>query len=165
MIVTLYAAADENNVIGRGNALPWKLRGDFKRMQAQTTGHTLIMGRKTHESIGRALPNRRNIVVTRDTGRFFVGCEIAGSLEQAIEMAREKGETEAFIFGGEQIYRLAMPIADRIRLTRVHAAVEGGDAFFPEIPAGEWRLTESERHEQDPDNEHAFTFETYERVS
>jgi dihydrofolate reductase len=169
MLITLIAAADENNVIGGSNRLLWTLDGDFRRMQALTTGHPIIMGRKTHQSIGRVLPKRTNLVVTSDPSSVLQGAHPVSSLDDAIAYARMEEEGvpggTAFIFGGEQIYRAALPVADRIELTRVHAKVEGGDAYFPEIPAGQWRLVASERHEADDKNEYPFTFETYDRIS
>lgn len=164
VILSMIAAADEANVIGGGNKLLWKLPLDFAHMKELTMGKPLIMGRKTHESIGRPLPGRLNIVVTRDPAKDFAGCIAVGSLEEGIEAARASGAEEAVIFGGEQLYRLAMPLVDKIYLTRVHARVEGGDTFFPEIPMEQWALVSSERHEADADHAHAFTFETYERV-
>lgn len=164
MILSMVAAADEANAIGGGNKLLWKLPEDWKRMKELTKGKPLIMGRKTHESIGRPLPGRLNIVVTRHVNRRYEGCAVVTSLEDAIATAKASGAKEAVIFGGEQLYRLAMPLADRIHLTRVHARVQGGDAFFPEIPAGEWKRVFEEHHEADAEHAHAYTFETWERL-
>ena len=161
MRLTLIAAASENNVIGKDNAIPWTLPEDFKHMRSLTDGKPLIMGRKTHESIGRPLPNRLNIVVTHDAGREFPGCVAVTSLEEGIAKAEQSGAGEAFIFGGERLYRDALPVADRIELTRVHAQVEG-DAFFPAIPDG-WEVIREERHEADDKHRYPFTFLTYER--
>ncbi|MDO8648527.1 MAG: dihydrofolate reductase [Candidatus Peregrinibacteria bacterium] len=163
MILSLIAAADEGNVIGKDNALLWRLPGDFARMKELTKGHTLIMGRKTHESIGRALPNRRNIVISRQEGIEFPGCEVTSSLEDALALARESGDEEVFIFGGGEVYRQALPLAHRIYLTRVHAHFDG-DAFFPELPQKEWLEIQSEPHDADDENPYAHTFLVYERV-
>lgn len=168
MLITLIAAADEHNVIGGNNRMLWRLDGDFRRMQALTTGHPIIMGRKTHASIGRVLPDRKNVVVTRFPEHVLPGAHAVASLEQALDLARAwelgKPDGEAFIFGGERMYRESLAIADRIQLTRVHAIVNGGDAFFPDIPRDQWRKVASERHEADDKNQYPFTFETYERV-
>lgn len=164
MILSMVAAADEANAIGGGNTLLWKLPEDWKRMKELTKGKPLIMGRKTHESIGRALPGRLNIVVTRDMTRRYEGCAVVTSLEDGIATARASGAKEAVIFGGEQLYRLALPRTDVIHLTRVHTRVAGADAFFPELPASDWHKTFSEAHEADAEHKYAYTFETWERV-
>ena len=161
MILSLVVAADEHNVIGGGNTLLWKLPNDFKRMKELTMGKPLIMGRKTHESIGRVLPGRTNIVISRDASKVMKDAVAVGSLQEGIERAESEGGEEAIIFGGGEIYRMALPFAKRIYLTRVHGHFEG-DTTFPEI-GEEWRLTKTERHEKDKDHECAFTFETYER--
>lgn len=131
MIISLIAAVAENGVIGRKGALPWHIPSDLKRFNAVTRGHTVIMGRKTFESIGRPLPGRRNIVLTRQQDYQAEGCEIVHDLDSAF--AACAGEAEVFIGGGGEVYAATIPLADRIYLTRVKAAVEG-DTFFPEIP-------------------------------
>ncbi len=163
MILTIVAAAADNDVIGNANQLLYRLPKDFDRMKNRTKGRPLIMGRKTHESIGRPLPGRRNIVVSRNADRKFFGCEMASSLKEAIEMAEKGGADEAIIFGGADIYRQAMPLADRIVLTRIHASPEG-DAFFPEINPFEWKEVFREEHEADASHPVPFTFIDYERV-
>jgi len=138
-MLSLVVAAARNNVIGKGNALPWSLPADLKHFREVTSGHAVIMGRKTFESIGRPLPNRRNIVITRQPGYAPEGVEAAGSLEAAVALAMaDSPEREAFVIGGGEIFRQALPIADRIYLTRVEADVEG-DAFFPDLDPREWR--------------------------
>lgn len=122
MILSIIAAASDNNVIGNKGQLPWKLAEDFKRMKELTMGHPLIMGRKTHESIGRALPGRRNIVITHQK-MTFPGCEVVTSLDGALQSVTD--ETEAFIFGGGEIYKQGMEKAQKIYLTRVQASVGG----------------------------------------
>ncbi|MBI2635711.1 dihydrofolate reductase [Candidatus Peregrinibacteria bacterium] len=161
MIVSIIAAVSENNVIGRKGRLPWSLPADMKRMKNLTMGHPLIMGRKTHESIGRALPGRRNIVVTRRK-TAYPGCEVAASITEALAAAENDPSGEAFVFGGEEIYRQAIGVADRIHLTRVRAAVEG-DAYFPVIDANQWKEISREDHPADAENEYPFSFITYER--
>jgi dihydrofolate reductase len=162
MRITLLAAADENNVIGAENALPWKLPLDFQRMKKLTMGKPLIMGRKTHESIGRALPGRRNIVITRKKSAKFPGCDVVHSLEEALALAKKDRKSDAIIFGGAEIYAQALPIADRIELTRVHARFKG-DAHFPEFSPEEWELVARERHEADAQHAVPFSFLTYDR--
>ncbi|WP_243372489.1 dihydrofolate reductase [Geotalea sp. SG265] len=131
MIISLIAAMAENRVIGSHNALPWDLPADRKRFKALTLGHPVIMGRKTYESIGRPLPGRKNIVVTGQRGYRAEGCLIAHSLAEAIDLAGDGDE--AFICGGGDLYRQALPLADRIYLTVIHRDYEG-DVFFPQIP-------------------------------
>ncbi len=163
MILTILAAAADNDVIGHANDLVFRLPKDFERMKALTMGKPLIMGRKTHESIGRALPGRRNIVITRNTDASFPGCDVAHSLEEAIAMAKDGGAEETILFGGADIYQQSMGIADRIRLTRVHSNPPG-DAHFPAIDPKEWKEVAHERHEKDNNHPVAFTFIDYERV-
>lgn len=160
MTISIIVAADENNVIGGHNALLWHLPADMRRMKTLTMGHPLIMGRKTHESIGRVLPGRRNIVVTHQK-IDFPGCEVVTSLEEALESV--KNEQEAFIFGGGEIYTQAMPQSDRIYLTRVHGSFDG-DVTFPEINPKEWKEISREDHHKDAENPYDYSFITYERV-
>jgi len=162
--VSLVAAVAENGVIGRGGDLPWRLRADLRRFRELTTGHTVIVGRKTQESImrrlGRPLPERRTIVLTRQGGYHLPGCETVHSLDEALEQVRE--EDEVYVIGGAEIYRAALPHASRIYLTRVHAVVEG-DTFFPQVDPAEWGVTTLGRQPQDAENEYACTFELLER--
>lgn len=133
MIISIIAAMASNGAIGRDGGLPWHLPADLRRFRELTTGHTVIMGRKTFESIGRPLPERVNIVITRQAGFGEPGVTVAGSLEEALSMA--SGEGEVFICGGGEIYLQALPLADRIYLTLIDRPFDG-DAFFPEIPYG-----------------------------
>jgi dihydrofolate reductase len=162
MRITLIAALAENRVIGRANGLPWHLPADLARFKRRTEGHVVIMGRRTFDSVGKPLPNRRCIVVTRKHDYHPPGTEIAHSLEEAIERGRETEREEIFILGGAEIYALALPDVDRLELTVVHAEV-AGDTFFPECDLGAWTLIEDERHEADERHEHAFSFRIYER--
>lgn len=162
MVVSLIAAVSENGVIGRDADVPWRQREDLRRFKRMTTGHTVIMGRKTFESIGETpLPGRRNIVVSRRAGYERPGVEAAGSVEAAIEMAG--GEDLVYVVGGGEIYTLALPHADRLDLTIIHTEIDGGDAFFPEFDGAAWRLVEDERHEADERNEFAYSFRVYVR--
>jgi dihydrofolate reductase len=164
MRVTLLAALAENRVIGRDNTLPWHLPDDLSRFKQRTVGHVVIMGRRTFESVGRPLPNRRSIVITRKRDYHPQGAEIARSLEEALERARESKADEVFILGGAEIYALALPDVDRLELTVVHAEVSG-DTFFPECDLSAWTLIEEQRHEADDRHAYAFSFRTYERKS
>jgi dihydrofolate reductase len=164
MRISIIVAVAENGVIGRGGTLPWRLSADLQRFKRLTMGHTIIMGRRTWESIGRPLPGRQTVVVTRQPNYRLEDptVTVASSLEQARKTAQNAGDDEAFIVGGAELYRAALPEADRLYLTRVDAEVDG-DTFFPEVAWSEWRLIDSDQHGADAKNEHAFTFETYER--
>jgi dihydrofolate reductase len=158
--ISLVAAMAENRVIGADNRLPWDLPADLKRFRSLTSGHPIIMGRKTFESIGRVLPGRTNIVVTRNPDYRVHGAVVVASLDAAFDTARgapgAQGEAgECFVIGGAEIYTLALPLADRLYLTEVHATVPG-DAYFPEWPEHRFREAERERHE-DPSGT-AFSF-------
>lgn len=151
----------ENRVIGRDNQVPWHLPADLKHFKQLTTGHTLIMGRRTFDSIGRRpLPRRRTIVLTHDPTYRPEGVDLADSFEAALALAGEEGEV--FVVGGADVYRLALPIAGRMYLTIIHAVVEG-DIRFPEFAPSEWRLVFEERHPTDARHRYPFTFRFYER--
>ncbi len=166
--LSLIVAAAENGVIGRDGDLPWRLPADLGRFKRLTVGHPIVMGRKTYESIGRPLPGRVSIVLTRDAA-WAAGNDtvlVATTLDQATRAASQANGVstdEAFVIGGGEIYRLALPHADRVHLTRVHTTVEG-DATFPELDKSEWRLISSEKHPADEKNEHDCTFEVWERI-
>jgi dihydrofolate reductase len=162
MKVSLIVAADENNVIGVQNKLPWHLPEDLQHFRKVTADHPIIMGRKTYESIGRPLPGRRNIVITRQKNFKRKGIEIVPTLDKALKAASLGEGDEAFVIGGGEIFRLAMPIAQRIYFTRIHGAFEG-DITFPAIEEKEWRELSREKHEADEKNPHTFTFLLYER--
>jgi dihydrofolate reductase len=160
MKITLVVAVSANNVIGRDGSLPWRLPEDLRRFRQLTMGKPVIMGRRTFDSIGRALPGRRNIVVSRRCGLELAGCEVAGSPDEAL--ARVPHAAEVMIIGGESVYRALLPRADCIERTRVHAAVEG-DTFFPDLDAAAWEITRSEGHAANASRPLAFTFETLQR--
>lgn len=160
----LIAALDRKHAIGRDNALPWRLSDDLKRFKALTLGKPLLMGRKTAQSLGRALPGRRNLVLTRSGEAPFAGMEAVGSTEQALEYAQADGAAELCVIGGGEIYALCLPSASRMHLTRVDTQVEGADAFFPRFDPGEWREVSRESHRADERNEFAFEFIDYARV-
>lgn len=157
MIISLIVAMDEHRGIGKDGGLPWKLSSDLKRFRELTMGHNIILGRKTFESIGRPLPGRRMIVVTRNPEFKAEGCSIAHSVANAIELARDRGEDEVFICGGAQIYEKTIGIADRIYLTRVHARVSA-DTFFPAFDSSVWDEELSSFHPADEKNDYASTF-------
>ncbi len=153
-IVSLVAALARNRVIGAGNRLPWHLPEDLKRFKRLTMGAPVIMGRKTHESIGRPLPGRRNIVVTRQPDASWPGCEVVHSLADAIALAGDA--PEAFVIGGAELYAAALPRADRLHLTLIDADY-AGDALFPAFDPADWRETAREPGA-------GFAFVTYERA-
>lgn len=148
---------DRRRGIGRDNQLPWRLSADLKRFRELTMGHHIIVGRKTFESIGKPLPGRQMIIVTRDRAFKAEGCAICHSLEEAIEMARTHSETEVFVCGGAEIYQKSIALADRLYLTFVDAEVEA-DTFFPEFNQGDWVEQESTFHPADEKNQFPFTF-------
>ena len=162
MKISVIAAMSENRVIGRDGALPWHLPADLARFKSITTGHTVIMGRKTFESVGQPLPNRRTIVITRNNDYQCAGVFIANSLDEALDHSAH--EDEIFILGGEAVYRIALPRADRLYLTIVHATIQG-DTHFPPFDPDQWKLVEDERHEADDRHAYAFSFRRYERTS
>lgn len=157
-MIILIAAASENHALGKDNQLVWHLPDDFKRFKQLTTGHHIIMGRKTFESFPQPLPNRVHVVISRQTNYAPPGCVVVGNLEQALAIS-PKNE-DVYIIGGGEIFNLSMDIADKIELTRIHAAFEG-DAFFPEIDSTKWQLSESVFHPSDDRHAVSFTFETY----
>ena len=161
MPLTIIVAMSENRVIGREGDLPWHLPEDLKRFKRLTSGHHVIMGRKTFETLGRPLPNRTNIVITRRVG-FAPDADvlIAHSLEEALSQAGP--DSEPFILGGGEIYALALPLAERLEITVVHATIEG-DTYFPDYDVSEWTLVSDDRHEADESHEHPFSFRTYQR--
>jgi len=160
--VSLIVAASENDVIGQAGDLPWRLSADLQRFKRLTMGHAMIMGRKTFESIGRLLPGRTTIIVTRQAGYEFPGALIADSISQAIELSAS--DPSPFITGGAEIYRLAMDHVDRIYLTRIHAEIKG-DTRLTGVDWSEWKCIESESHRADDRNQFDFTFEVYERIT
>lgn len=164
MLISLLVAMDEGGGIGRDNRLPWRLSADLRRFKRLTMGHHMLMGRKTYESIGRALPGRTTIVVTRQADYQAEGCTVAHSLEEGIELAKGAGEEELFVIGGGEIFQQALPLAGRIYLTEVHGRA-GCDVFFPRLEEGEWRTVEVEEVGADEVNEYATTYRVLERVN
>lgn len=163
MRLSVIAAVAHGGVIGRGNDLPWHLPADLKRFKDLTWGHHLLMGRRTWESIGRPLPGRTMLVVSRGGVEVPEGVLTAGSLEQAVQIATESGDDEPFVAGGAELYRRSLPRADRLYLTRVLAVVEG-DVLFPAWNPAEWRLIERRDRPADRANPAPLRFETYDRA-
>lgn len=161
MITTIVAKA-ENNIIGNNNELIWHLPNDLKRFKALTSGHPIIMGRKTFESIGRVLPNRANIVITRNSDWSFEGVLVVNSFQKAIEKAKEIDEN-IFIIGGGKIYEQALDISDVLEVTEVHHPFDG-DTKFPEISSNEWVETAREKFFKDEKHLYEYSFVRYERI-
>ncbi len=158
----MIAAASENNGLGKNNDLVWHLPDDFKRFKKLTTGHHIIMGRKTFESFPKPLPNRTHIIITRDQNYAAApGCLVAHSLQEAINLAEV--DENPFIIGGGEIYHLGLDVADQIELTRVHTEIEA-DAFFPELDEANWKTLNKEFHPADEKHKHSFTYLTLERI-
>jgi dihydrofolate reductase len=162
MLVIMLAAVARNGVIGRDGGLPWRLSSDLRRFKADTMGHPIIMGRKTWQGLGRPLPGRRNIVVSRDPTFVPEGAERAGGLEEALQLASSAGAAQACIVGGGEIYRQAMPLADRLHITHVLADIDG-DTLFPPIDPAHWELVRAEDHPAGEKDSHATRYAVYER--
>jgi dihydrofolate reductase len=159
--VTMVVAASANNVIGRRGELPWRLPEDLRHFKELTMGKPIVMGRRTFESIGRPLPGRRNIVVSRRAGLHLEGCEVSDSPDAALDLARQA--EEIMVIGGQQLYEALLPRTTRIHMTRVQETIEG-DAFFPELPPDEWQVVWSEPHPATREQPLAYTFEILERA-
>ncbi len=159
--ISAIVAMSENRVIGDNNQLPWHLPADLKYFKTLTSGHPILMGRKTHESIGRPLPNRTNIILTRNRDYQTDGCMVVTSVQDAMQQVN--GSDELFIIGGAEIYQQLMPQIQRIYLTIVHEDFHG-DAFFPVLHAEEWREVSREEHVADDANEYDYSFVVMERV-
>lgn len=160
-MITLIAAAGENNELGKNNDLPWHLPDDFKRFKALTSHHYIIMGRKTFESFEKPLPHRIHVVITRKQDYEKDGALVVHSISEALE--KTKSEKDVFIIGGGEIFELGLPLADKIELTRIHATFKDADAFFPEFSKEEWQLDTAVKHDKDEKHKYAFTFETWTR--
>ncbi len=163
MLISLVAALDRRHAIGKGNALPWRLPDDLKRFKALTLGKPVLMGRKTAESLGRALPGRSNLVLTRSGRVPFDGMRVVDSVEAAIAMAASESADELCVIGGGEIYALTLPLAQRLHLTHVDTLVEAADAFFPAFSAQEWSMTARDQHAADVKHPFAFEFIDYAR--
>jgi dihydrofolate reductase len=159
--ISIIVAASANNAIGVDGDLPWRLPEDLRRFKAITMGKPMIMGRATYESIGRALPGRQSIVLSRQPGFEAEGCDVVSSVADALETAGDV--EEVMIIGGGKVYTEFLPMTDRIYLTRVDTEIDG-DTYLPEIAAKEWKRIESEGHLASEDREYGFSFEVWERI-
>jgi len=157
-MVILIAAIAENNALGKNNQLLWHLPDDFKRFKIVTTGHHIIMGRKTFESFPKPLPNRTHVVITRQKDYHPEGCIVVDSMEKALEISPK--DEDVFVIGGGEIYNLAMPFADKLDITEVRATMDA-DTFFPKINPAEWQRISSEFHPKDDKHAYDFTFSTF----
>lgn len=162
MNLTLIAAMAENRVIGKDNDLIWHFPNDLKHFKQLTSGHHIIMGRKTFESVGRPLPNRTNIIITRQKNYQAEGCLVAENLDAALSLVKD--DEQPFIVGGAQIYKLALEKAKTIELTLIHAEYDG-DTFFPEFDTTVWKLARGEKKEADDKHAHPYEFLTYKKLS
>ena len=161
MPISIIVAASQNNVIGKDNQLIWRLSADLKRFKALTTGHYIIMGRKTFDSIGKPLPDRTSIIITRQADYKAEGCIVVNSLEEAL--AKVPADQEAFIIGGGTIYKEAIDKADKLYLTLVHGKFKG-DTFFPKVDSKVWTSLKREDHMPDAKNEHAYSFIDFDKI-
>ncbi|MFT4834518.1 MAG: dihydrofolate reductase [Marinoscillum sp.] len=166
MIISMIAAMGTNRSIGKDNGIPWHLPDDFKYFKDTTQGHYVIMGRKNFESLPpkyKPLPNRPNVIITRQTSYDGEGAEVVHDLQDALSQAKEGEEKEAFIIGGGEIYRLGLEVADKIYLTEINASFDG-DTFFPEFDISRWEETSRSHHAADERHAHSFDFVIYERI-
>lgn len=161
-MVTIIAAIAANNALGKDNQLIWHLPVDLKRFKKTTLNHAVIMGRKTYESLGKPLPNRANILITRDENYKAEGCLVVNSVKEALKAAAEVDENP-FILGGAEIYKQAMPFTDKLDITFVHHQFEA-DVFFPEIDKTIWKETSRENFKADENNKYDYSFVTFERI-
>jgi dihydrofolate reductase len=162
MAISIIVATDEDGAIGKDNAIPWHVPADLAYFRTTTRGHPIIMGRLTYQSIGRPLPGRLNIVVTRDTGFRAEGIKTAASIEEALDIAKSETDGEIFVIGGAEIYQLGLSHADRIYLTEIHTR-SGGDRFFKYDPQ-QWREISRESHKADENNDFDYDFLLLERA-
>ena len=161
MLLSLIVACDKNSVIGKEGRLPWRLPRDLRRFKAISLGKTVVMGRKTHQSIGRILPHRKNVVISKNTHLIDDNCLTFPNLGTALEDLKE--EEEIFIIGGESVYRESIPLADKIYLTEVEGTVNGGDVYFPRLELNDWRIEIQEKHPSDSENQFGMIFKILHR--
>ncbi|CAM3928073.1 dihydrofolate reductase [Flavobacterium weaverense] len=157
---TMIAAAAENNALGKDGKIVWHLPNDYKRFRRLTTGHHIIMGRKTYESLQKPLPNRKHVIITRQKDYKAEDCIVVDTMQKALDACPK--EEDSFIIGGGEIYTIGISYSDKIELTRVHGTFEA-DAFFPEIDEQEWRLENSEFNEKDDSHNYEYTYQTFVR--
>ena len=160
MRLSIVVAMDSNRLIGKDNGLPWHLPADLAFFKKLTTGNTILMGRKTFDSIGRPLPNRCNIIITRNADIEIAGCEVVNSIEKALSLVQS--ETEVMVIGGAKLYQQILPIADRLYITQVEGEFDG-DTYFPHYDEDDWLEVSCESHQPDEINKHAYHFITFKR--
>ncbi|CAM3312310.1 dihydrofolate reductase [Aequorivita lipolytica] len=160
-MITMIAAAGENNELGKDSYLLWHLPDDFKRFKQLTTSHHIIMGRKTFETFPKPLPNRTHIIITRNKDYNKKGAVVVHSLEEALQISKD--DLQPFIIGGGEIYKMGLSVADKIELTRVHGTFNDADTFFPEFSKEDWQVITEVEHEKDEKHKYAFTYETWVR--
>ncbi|MEH6763715.1 MAG: dihydrofolate reductase [Aequorivita antarctica] len=160
-MITMIAAAGENNELGKDNGLLWHLPDDFKRFKQLTTGHHIIMGRKTFESFPRPLPNRTHLIITRNKDYKKEGAVVVHSMEEALKISEK--DDQPFIIGGGEIYKMGLPFADKIELSRVHGTFPDADTFFPSFSEKEWQLVSEVEHEKDERHKFSFSYQTWVR--
>jgi dihydrofolate reductase len=163
MTISTIVGTGNNNEIGKGNDIPWYLPADLKYFKKITSGHPIIMGRKCFESIGRPLPNRTNIIVSRNPEFYIDKCILVHSVAAALSVAEEMGAEEAFIIGGGEIYIQGLPLSSKIYLTNIDINVPGADVFFPQIDMNDWDLISEDTHKKDAKNPYDYTFKVLER--
>lgn len=163
MIISCIVATAKNNIIGKDNDIPWYLPADLKYFKRITSGHHILMGRNCYESIGRPLPKRTNVVISRNPYLAISNCLVAHSIEEALELAYNNGEKEVFIIGGGMIYEQSKDLWDKLYLTEVDLEVDG-DIVFPEIKSDEWKTISTEAHKRDEKNEYDYCFKVLERI-
>lgn len=161
MKIIAIVAATENNVIGIGNDLPWRLPDDFKYFKQKTLGHTILMGKNTWLSLGRPLPQRENIIVSASLNERPKGTLVFTSLDEAMEYCKDQSVEQLFVIGGGVIFKEMFSVLDEILMTRIHAIIDGGEVFFPAIDPGEWEKVWEEFHPADERHQYAFTFERW----
>lgn len=165
MILSAIVAVSENNAIGVDNDLPWRLPDDLKFFKRTTMGCPVLMGRKTFESLGRPLPGRLNVVISRQKDlQLPEGVLLCNSLEEGIARIEQEGTEEGFVIGGGNIYKQAMPLLNKLYITQVHTVLDNADTFFPEVDKEKWQLTWEEHHDKDERHAYDFTFQEWERI-
>lgn len=164
MKISIIVAQALNKGIGFDNRLMWRQSDDLKRFKQLTTGHTIIMGRKTFDSIGKPLPNRKNIIISRNTDLKIDGCIVVNSIEAALQLSQNESESEVFIIGGGEIYALTLPIADSLYVTEINTILIEADAFFPKIDNSLWQINSSESFKADEKNQFDYQFINYSKI-
>ena len=166
MTISLIAAIGKNNELGKNNVLVWNMPSDLKYFREKTSGHPVIMGRKTFEAIGRPMPNRKNIIISRDINYKKEGIEVVHSLNKALDLVQAENikDGEVFIIGGEEIFRQSMNLADRLYITHIEAEDKKADTFFPEIIPVVWNEISHDEHQPDEKNPFFYTFSIYEKI-